>query len=136
MLIILEIVVLKSFIGVVLKKCRTMLSWRLEPKVWNESENQDLKTRNLQPPELRLVLVLPNASQSCLALQWIQPLLKIAPSLVQPCSAPPVVLDGLPIILQRAALTKAAVLNSLLLHFTMLNSLSPVSHIPSLPSNF
>ena len=47
MLIIFEIVVLKSFIGVVLKKCRTMLSWRLESKVWNESENQNLKTRNL-----------------------------------------------------------------------------------------
>ena len=49
MLIIFEIVVLKSFIGVVLKKCRTMLSRRLESKGWNESENQNLKTRNLQP---------------------------------------------------------------------------------------
>ena len=36
-----------------------------------------------------------------------------------------VVLDSLPIILQRAALTKAAVLNSLLLHLALLNSLSP-----------
>ena len=36
-----------------------------------------------------------------------------------------VVLDSLPIILQIADLTKAAVLNSLLRHFALLNSLSP-----------
>ena len=51
--------------------------------------------------------------------------LKIASFLVQPCSAPVVVLDSLPIILQRAALTKATVLNSLLLRLALLNSLSP-----------
>ena len=58
---------------------------------------------------MHLLVQAVSASQSCLALQWIQPLSKILSCLVQPCSSLLVVLDGLPIILQ------IAVLNSLIM---------------------